>query len=357
MPCDRRNTFGSTKLLVSSINGKTVFVHGILAHVFSIYHVSSTIAIYNRFVTLDTSSRDAMVDVMFKLRSKTFPSGEPVKSRLKSSAITNVSPSPFPIIPGSAPSFDPAQMMTMFAPELSAGNQNNSAVGKKKQNKGRRSKRKGQHKQQQANHSNKQNGQASTNNCAAQGKRPEGKHQTPSQFTLSSAKPKVEEKRQSPPKLGEDVFPQLPSAEEIQTNKIEVEKVPDARSDADDDEFEKHRNGGFSDSSSTVTTSTSSTPSPSQPHFAVVMGGYAAAARKPPAPVPVVKKIQPKADPKTSSFRGKLGIKMTEKRKDIDDAHPPVNVQPPSWGGGRSFADILRAKDASNADPAKQQAV
>jgi hypothetical protein len=312
-----------------------------------------------------------MVDVMFKLRTKKFPTGESVKARLKSLAISSVSPSPVPVIPSHQPAVDPKMVMTMYAPQLLPGGQSQSNGNKKKQSSKSR-KNKGKSTQQQSsgtNNGNKQNGHNKSN--GGQSKRQQGKQDTLSQASASQSVTKAEEKEQLPPKLGEDDFPELLPADDTQTNKIEVEKVPDARSDADDDEFGKNRSGGFSDSSSTATTSTSSTPSPSQPSVATVMGGYAAAARKPAVTAPVQKtkpseSVKLNNNAKKAIFLGSGGKSSrnekkqpikTKKLEETREEHPPVKVQPPSWGGGRSFADILRQKNVAAISTSMQQAV
>ncbi|KAG7368565.1 La domain containing protein [Nitzschia inconspicua] len=302
------------------------------------------------FVTLDTSSRDTMVDVMFKLRSRKFSSGEAVKARLKSSTLTSLSPCPVPVTTSLQQSSDPK--MFMYAPQLIPGSQDQQNGSKKKQSKGR--KIKGKNQQQQVVCVNKHNRHSKSSGREILN-RQQGKHDAPSRSSPSTFPPNIEEKRQNPPKLGEEDFPLLPLSEETQTNKIEVEKVPDARSDADNEEFVKNRMGGFSDSSSTATASTSSTPTPSQPNSSVLMGGYAAAARKPAAPA--IKQNKPSEIVKMNvdTKRSKTGEseykpagskreapsrgRKIENDRNMDAA---VMVQPPSWGGGRSFADILR---------------
>jgi hypothetical protein len=320
--------------------------------------ISPSPAFWNdRFVTLDTTSRDTMVNVMFRVRTQKFPSGEPVMARLKSLAAPSVSPSPVNFVP-TPTQFDPQQVMTMFAPSLMPLNQQNnnnagSANGskKKRSNKGR-------------SHKGKNHRQQNGNNNKLQGNKINGGNQSKHVGNNDKAI-KKEEKRQEPPKMGEEDFPPLPPSDENSNKKIEVEKVPDQRSDCDDDEFGnefgKGRNGaGFSDSSSTATTSTASTPNPSQ---LTIVGGYAAALRKAAPPQPVIKKILASASAKTSSGNknnvaknskqsnnkkgksGKIdqGLKASKKQQQPEegDDHPAVNIQPPSWGNGRSFADIL----------------
>ncbi|KAL3938416.1 MAG: hypothetical protein SGARI_001748, partial [Bacillariaceae sp.] len=244
-----------------------------------------------RFVTLDTTSRDAMVDVMFRLRSQKFPSGEPVKARLKSSAAPSVSPSPINFVPTHT-NFDPS----LFAPMLTVNNQQQQSSGsgrKKRSKKGQSNKGKNNQQQQQQQNAKSQGNKANSGNQSKQN----GKNDKAT---------KKEEKRQEPPKMGEADFPSLPPMDENSNKKIEVEKVPDQRSDYGDDEFDKgHRASGFSDSSSTATTSTASTPNPSQPF---VVGGYAAALRKAAAPQPlVVKKLVAATATRSSSSGSKSG--------------------------------------------------
>jgi hypothetical protein len=291
-----------------------------------------------------------MFDVMLKLQTKTFPSGEPVKARLKCSVVSSMEPSPAPLHPVHQLQYDPEKVTTMYAPQL-----NNR---KKASFKARKNKVKNQ--QQSGNNNNstgsKQNPHENNSN-AEQTNRHIGKQD--SFFRTPFSVSKAGEESHVAPKLGEDDFPLLPPSEETQINKIEVEKVPDSRSE--EDEFAKnHMGAGFSDSSSTATTSTSSTPPPSQPRYSTVMGGYAAALLKPAVPVPASNKSEfrdagrrSKTGMVTNSKGNacnvsKCGKKESTKTKNKDErrvTHPPVVVQPPSWGGGMSFADVLRRKE------------
>jgi hypothetical protein len=286
-----------------------------------------------------------MVDVMLKLQTKKFPSGESVKARLKSLVVSSVTPSPVPLPLAQQLHYDPEKVMKMYAPKLS--NQKKQSY-KARKNKGKN--------QQQSGNSNSSTGKKHNHQGIKSNAGQTARH-SGNQDAMSCSVTKVLEVVQVPPKLGEDDFPSLPPLGETQTNKIEVEKVPDSGSD--DDEFAKNRMGaGFSDSSSTATTSTSSTPSPSQPNFSTVMGGYAAALLKPAIPMQASTKSKPtdiSRQSKTSTNSvgnannvSKCGKKVNTKEKKKDEirvAHPPVVVQPPSWGGGLSFADILRRKE------------
>jgi len=78
------------------------------------------------FVTLDTSSKDEMVNVMMKLRSKKFPSGDPVMARLKS--LASASP-----LSANAAIYNPT-VSTLYAPQFfnNDGATNGNRNGRKK---------------------------------------------------------------------------------------------------------------------------------------------------------------------------------------------------------------------------------
>lgn len=262
----------------------------------------------------------------------------------------------------------------MFAPNLllllppQGANQtsSNSSGGRKKRgsnNKNRgiivgsnKSKDQGQQQQQQLQQSignnvqrpQKTNGQSPKRNGGK-----EGTSQSSSSAPALSMAQKAPVVLPQPPAMDEQAFPSLPLPEDSfasgNINKVEVEKVPDQRSDIDDDElFEKTRGSVFSDSSSTATASTSSTPSPMQPN--VVMGDYAAALMKaaPPSAPTATKTHQTKPtnvfikQGTTAASSGRPMEKTKEHPQGKEASQPPVSVTPPSWGKGRTFADVLR---------------
>lgn len=317
-----------------------------------------------------------MFNVMFTLRTMKFPSGEPVKARLKSSAAAaaaSLSPSPVAVSTLSA-FYNHEQVATMFVPTLlpqSGTNQGSttSTGGKKKRgsNKNRanggsnRSKNQGQQQQQpSSSHSGGINSNSNSNskfqksnghNQKRHGSK-EGTRQTNSPSTSPKTTPNtVSDVRPEPPAMNEEAFPSLPPSEDSfgagNINKIEVEKVPDQRSDMDEDElFEKARGNAFSDSSSTATASTSSTPS-SMMQPTVIMGGYAAALMRTAAPsvAPPLKTQKKPTSVVVKRDESKTNVKANSETKKQDRSSAGAGT-PPAWGNGRSFADVLRPGQA-----------
>ena len=78
-----------------------------------------------RFVTLKTTSRDEMVDIMFELRQKKFESGEPVMARLKSGVAVNRDAATNVVYFGS-------DMMMKQAAQTTSNRQNNNGGRKNK---------------------------------------------------------------------------------------------------------------------------------------------------------------------------------------------------------------------------------
>mmetsp|Transcript_3930 Transcript_3930/g.8449 ORF Transcript_3930/g.8449 Transcript_3930/m.8449 type:complete len:608 (-) Transcript_3930:859-2682(-) len=332
------------------------------------------------FVTLDTNSKDDIFNVMMKLRTAKFPSGDSVKARLKSSALVA---STSPLTPNSVV-FNP-NLSTMYPPQFrsnsngSNGNVNASNGGNNNSRKKRSSSNKGRSSNSPGGSTNA-NKPKSSNQQSMSGtsKRRNGKDESPSSgrptlhgnagvkvtTTSTNSKKKVMAK---PPSMGESNFPSLPPTTDGSSKPWQVEKVPT------DDEMmqgcEKERNaasGGFSDSSSTATSSTASTPTEAPPS-GFVTGGYAAALLKPAALI-VAPMTAKKAETKgvsqqqqpSDAEKGKEGSKRRENKKgkeeqiftksnnapsskSISSDPPAVSVQPPVWGKGRSFADIVSA--------------
>jgi hypothetical protein len=52
----------------------------------------------------------------------------------------------------------------------------------------------------------------------------------------------------------------------------------------------------------------------------------------------------------------KDGIQKNSSASSVEN-NPPVTVQPPSWGRGRSFADVLRKENETAAAAAPKQSV
>ena len=299
---------------------------------------------------------------MLELRSKTFASGEPVKARLKSAVVLNadVSPVTFPLANATS---------ALYAPLVHGGNKKSSHSRKKKNS---------------ANNKNK--------NSNAQGKASKGGKEehdgngdsSPRNSNIVSSihKPRVKKgvsPRQEPgskhtkgskqiaPTLGEDHFPALPSDDLMKMNKVEVEKLPEESMEDSDTKARRS-----SDSASTATTSSSSSSSKNNGSGQHSLGGYAAALLK---PAPLVKATMTEKPMPLSHVETSLTKKMAnnygEKKvqsnqrsitsvpstqnKQEKAAEPMMKVQAPSWGGGRSFADVLR-KESTSASAYQQSA-
>lgn len=318
------------------------------------------------FVTLDTNSKDDMFDIMMKLRTTKYPNGDSVKARVKSSVATA---SYSPLTPNSVV-FNP-KISTMHAPQFrnngtaananSAGGNTNSRKKRSSNNKGRNGNNGG------ASASGKSKGtQQSTANTS---KRRSGKEESSSvkpplsgNTGVKNATGNKKKVAAKPPSMGESNFPSLPPTSEGNSKPFTVEKVPTEDEMLRSCEKERHAASGFSDSSSTATTSTASTPT-EPPPTGIVAGGYAAALLKPAAPVPVApKKVEAKRDVpqkqqgsvkgeegnrRRGNKKGKDGNTVTQKSSPVPEPstteQPTVSVQPPSWGKGRSFADIVSA--------------
>lgn len=300
------------------------------------------------FVTLDTESRDAMVNVMLELRKMKFTSGEPVKARLKFGAVMN----------SDAPAFVPGQQM-VYAPQSPSPNRylnsNGSRKNKKKKNnlKPRTNVTSNQNK----------NGKGNTNTNSRSRRSNGGKQKRTNgqdQSKQNTSKDKGRSQQLPAPALGEDHFPALPSEDTLaNSTKIELEKVPEQRPE---DDFELEKNRAHSDSASTATTTSSSSSSKQTPQQQAI-GGYAAALLRAAPP-----KLQIESENRSTKSEKKNEKKNNGKKKESEPSQPkqtglnlpeevessPLLVQPPSWGGGRSFADILR-KEAAAAVAAPQQ--
>ncbi|VEU38695.1 unnamed protein product [Pseudo-nitzschia multistriata] len=314
------------------------------------------------FVTLDTESKDDMFNVMMKLRTTKYPSGDSVKARLKSSASANSSSTPTPnnIV------FNP-NISTMFSPQFSNnGNMtaNSNSNGNNHSRKKRSSNNKGRSSSSAGTNTNNKP-KSNQQSMSGTSKRRNGKDESslgrppfPGTAGVKVAGNNSKKIQSKPPSMGESNFPSLPLSTDGNSKPCQVEKVPT------DHEMmrgcEKERNAsGFSDSSSTATTSTASTPTEAPPS-GVVSGGYAAALLKPAAPTPVsVKQKETKVVSQQQSVdKGKESSKKKDNKKSKDVKLstknvpssesisvdlPAVSVQPPAWGKGRSFADIVSA--------------
>mmetsp|Transcript_4943 Transcript_4943/g.14328 ORF Transcript_4943/g.14328 Transcript_4943/m.14328 type:complete len:545 (-) Transcript_4943:710-2344(-) len=305
------------------------------------------------FVTLATTSKNDMFDVMMKLRTAEYPSGDSVKARLKSSALVASTSTPNSVV------FDPN---LSYSPHFrNNGSHSNTGGNSRKKRSSNNKGRSSSSNSSGASSSNKP--KSNQQSITGATKRRNGKDEpSPSgrpyqgNAAIKGAKKKVMTK---PPSMGESNFPSLPFSTVGNSKSCQVEKVP-----ADDEMMQKGRNSansGCSDSSSTATTSTASTPTETPP-TTVVTGGYVAALLKPAVPAPVNPRntVEKSSSQQLSSAsekgeegskredsrkvkEGKLPSKKSSDSESVLAEVPAVSVQPPSWGKGRSFADIVSA--------------
>ena len=284
-----------------------------------------------------------MFNVMMKLRTTKFPSGDSVKARLKSSTTAS------PLTPN-AVVYNPT-IATMYAPQFTSSNGGGGSSRKKRSNnKGR------------GNSNNNNNGGNSTNksknnqqNGGNGSKRRGNKENNKQTSSNDSSKTRTKKVTMKAPSMGVSNFPSLPPTSESKA--VQVEKVLMDDGMLKGCEKKRHSASAFSDSSSTATTSTASTPT-EHPPSGVVSGGYAAALLKPAAPAPVTAKKpvlseKPRQQTQSTSKKAKDNNKKATKNKEEkakeqrepiqSNEQPTVTIQPPTWGQGRSFADIVSA--------------
>jgi len=277
------------------------------------------------FVTLDTSSRDDMLNVMLQLRSKTL-GGEPVKARLKSNVRqidTTMAPA-LPLLLTPSPS-----MTQMSSYDHLHGTSNKKK--KKKRSKNKQSKKIGNNSFATRSSNNSNNKNSNDNRTS---------EQSGSKKTSGAA---------SEPILTGDEFPAL--------NQNKVKVVVD--SDKMDVQIS---NKSLSDTASTATTTSSSSLSEAKKQ----VGCYAAALLKAkPVKVEIEKKSEtrkekdscPQLDGKSMAEKPQKEDCVAEKVPSNDrqkdesktTSSAPVIITPPSWGGGRSFADVLKKEEAAAA--------
>ena len=282
-----------------------------------------------------------------KLRTAKFPSGDSVKARLKSSA--TASP-----LTANAVVFNP-KISSIYAPQFNSSNGGSGTSRKKRSN------NKGRSNNSNSNNNNGGNSNTKSKNNQQNGsntsKRRGSKDNTKQTSSNDASKTRTKKVTMKAPSMGVSNFPSLPPTSDGNSKPFQVEKVP-----MDDAMLQgcgkgRHSAGGFSDSSSTATTSTASTPTEAPPS-GVVSGGYAAALLKPAAPAPVTTKKavvseKSRQQPRSPSRKAKENAnkvaksnegKIDELKQSIEsNDQPSVTVQPPAWGQGRSFADIVSA--------------
>ena len=167
----------------------------------------------DRFVTLDTQSKDDMFNVMFALRTKKFPSGESVNARLKSMGAPANSVSPVNI------RYIQPEIPMLYAPQLQSGRNSNG----KKSNNGRKKRNSSgasgsgnkltladkSGKGKNLNGSSQRRGTSNNGQTKQQQKKGSGsKQQDVRDTTVKAPSPS-----QTPPAFGDEQFPALPSEE------------------------------------------------------------------------------------------------------------------------------------------------
>ena len=143
----------------------------------------------------------------------------------------------------------------------------------------------------------------------------------------------------APPSMGEDNFPTL------QDKKVEWETSPDDDDDKDGDgkhgmDDDPKSLKTVSDAASTATTTSSSVESMMQPKKTLPAGGYAAALLK---TAPVIREPvnnEEVAAEKQVASPNAPAVASAEKEQ------TPMVITPPSWGGGRTFADVIKKETA-----------
>jgi len=285
------------------------------------------------FVTLNTSSRDDMVHVMFALRSKTLK-GEPVKARLKAGSV------PPPGAPSSPGSYSSRMVYS--------GDRNLPYDIKKyggKNNKGKyydqdRRNVNGGKKNRKGNRGS--NGSISHNHRETSSKEEElQKHETGP--TTSN-----------PPQFMESHFPALHPSPLKNTNDTTGAKSSKSKSSnknkqqaAEDDDEEDVSKTPLSDAASTATTSTSSSVVDSG---LATKGGYAAALLKNPpsgSKVASFKSLQKEMKPQSNEPSDDRRVQQrdaipNEVGRSQSSVEKVEEKKVTGWGGGRSFADILK---------------
>lgn len=255
---------------------------------------------------LDTSDRSDMMRILMQLRGKTYPStGDYVMARIRASIVTH-------------------SMVDVYSTLPTADTWANAAVQQlpKKKKKKRRTK--------------------------------SVKTKSASKATLSNSI--LVATKPQPPLLTEHHFPSLLDDKvEWATTPVEADDSVGEREDDESEESTKHDGGedeeerksakALSDAASTATTTSSNVSSGGFDSVSKkqAVGDYAAALLKAPAskttvPAVAVRETQAPKPRKPSS-------------SDSDEKMAPdpvVITSPLTWGGGRSFADMLRKKDAQS---------
>jgi hypothetical protein len=282
-----RRTLSSRKISFKCHHHRTKSQKHVLTHAFSL-----ALSVHRRFVKLDTTSREDMLQVMMQLRSSTL-AGNPVHARLKSSVTAPVDGggrSWFPTMPWASP---------VGALQVSTAETASLPKKKKTRSRGKRKKKT----------------VSSSGDAAVKA--------LENVSELSAVPIQVQAS------LSEDDFPTLLD------NHVEWETPLEEHEDVNNKEEEsdsKSSSKNLSDMASTATTSSCSSSTTL---------GYAAALRKAIANPTAV------AAP-SNTVSKEIVMPPTGKRKEEESPTLPVAsavlpaVKPAKWGGGRSFVDVLR---------------
>ena len=240
-----------------------------------------------RYVTLDASSRNEMMSILMRLRGCTL-GGQYVQARLKASAPAVLDPAAIPVIPCDLPILEDA----LPAPR------------RKRRNRKRRN-RKNKKNETKGDSSKKDNKQRA-----------------------------AKQKAKTPISLGEDNFPTIPQDKQVEWEPDTMQKELDLTEY--EESSSKSSVSKSSDAASTATTVSSSVDSCRK-----AFGGYAAALLKPsPTPVPSTKTVAP-ATKVPVTAKSTKATPLTQ--VSVESEPVAIVIQPPSWGQGRSFADIMRS--------------
>lgn len=285
-----------------------------------------------------------MMRVMMHVRTQTLRD-EYVQARLKASSISIPDTAPPPMMP-----YWPGADGTSAVPNQSAG----PAKRKQKRKSGRNRNKKNN------NNSNRKNNNNNNNNSNKKINSPKNEKQR--------KKVQEETKAPQPPSLGEEDFPSFQQEKKVEWGTIPPVGEVQGKDQDGEDEFEEGDGDmtgkpssikSVSDVASTVTISSSSTDSvgggsSSNNSKKTTLGGYAAALLMNPSPrvgaMSSSNKTAPKAvvDSNSSIVDERTAdgdnSNRADETKETADAttNTAIVVKPPTWGRGRSFADILR---------------
>ncbi|KAL7578794.1 hypothetical protein ACA910_016017 [Epithemia clementina (nom. ined.)] len=294
------------------------------------------------FVQLDTTSRADVMAVLLQLRSETL-AGYPVHARIK----TSVAASVVPIDP--APFMAPVDLL--MGPQRQQGkNKNGSPEQSRRKKKNKNKKKSGSGGNSNDKNNDKNN---SKNNSSSNG----GNKKNSSNSNPGSTPSKKKNIVPPPPALSEDNFPTLldnrvewdtasPMQDDEKNGKDIVNEnvIVDKDGKLEDDEDPELKSSKLcSDSASTATTTSSSTePGPKKIGYAAALKTVktddSSSSSNTSTHHIAVAKVQ--ESPKPTSPDTVTNIKQIQEH--MHDIHPPVQVKPPIWGRGRTFADILR---------------